>query len=139
MGKQKQIYLSDELYEQCKDINASDIIGKLLRDYFLNKKGKAALVIEAEKIKEQKAEILKEVDENLMRITEEVKKVETIEEENAERELSRKQKFADKVSECINNTKELFNIELTAEQAEDYLNGSYATIKDYLIFNDLWQ
>ena len=132
MGKQKQIYLSDELYEQCKNINASEIISKLLIEYFNSKKSEAELITETMKLKEEKEKIVAEVDEKIEKLEIEVKKVQTIEEKSKEEEEREQHKLADKTSACINNAKEMFNIDLTEQQAVEFLNSEFTNILKFL-------
>ena len=138
MGKQKQIYLSDELYNQCRNINASEVITKLLTDYFMQQKSKDELIRAKENLEQATANILNEKKEQINKITLDIKKVEQIELGTEQLEIKRKQKLADKISECINNTKELFNIDITVEQAEKFLSSNkYKNIKDFMISNNI--
>jgi len=129
----KTIYLSKELFEQCKTINSSDIISKLLRDYFLSKKSKTELLSEVEKIKEEKNDILRDLEEKESKIILEVKKVETSEEDEERRHELEQHKLADKISNCVNNCKDIFDVEISPEEAEEYIKGKWNNIKEYLI------
>ena len=131
---QKIIYLTDELFNQSKtEINFSNIIQKLYTDYLLTKKSKEELLNEAEKIKEEKNKILKDIEEKESKIILEVKKVESSEEDEERRHEQEQHKLADKISNCVNNCKDIFDVDITPEEAEEYIKGKWNNIKEYLI------
>lgn len=135
----KQIYLTEELMKESKNIpNFSELIQRLFKDYLQTKKSKEELIKEKEKIEAEAKRILREQETNLTKITEEVKKVETIEQKTQEAEEMKEHKIANKISDCMSNCKDLFNIEITAEQAEEYVRGHWNSIKEYLMKKRLW-
>jgi predicted nuclease with TOPRIM domain len=137
----RNIYLPDELHIKLKEIpNVSGLIACLLLDYFKNltPKNKDELLEKAEEIKKQKEKLLKEADEQLSKITLEVKKTEEIEEDKAQTEEEKAHRLANKISSIVNDCENLFGIKLSSEEAEQYINGSWNNLKEYLIFLEKW-
>jgi hypothetical protein len=128
----KTIYLSKELFEACKTINASEIISNLLKDYFNSKKSKEALQTEAEILQAEKLKLIQQKDKEISKIILEVKKVESEEEISKANDEKSAHKLANKISACIENTKSFFGIDITPEQAENFLKSDEENILAWL-------
>jgi len=130
------IYLSEPLMAEAKLIpNFSEVVQTLFRDYLQTKKSKEALLAEADLLKSEKLKLIQEADREINKINLEVKKVETEEEKSKAAEDRAGHKLANKISACVENTKEVFNIDITPEQAEEFLKSNYRTIIEFLEFN----
>lgn len=130
---QKMIYLSDELMAESKNIsNFSELIQKLFRDYLQTKKSKTELLTEAEKLAEEKAKVIAEFNKKEDKIELAVQEVESIEEQTKEDGEAAEHRLANKISNCINNTKDILGIDVTEKQAVDYLNSKEANILTWL-------
>jgi len=134
----KQIYLDQELFEYSKmESNFSNLVSRLYRDYINSKKSLQELKTEEEKLREEKQKLIDETDIELRKIELQVKKTEDEIEDSEKVKEEKAHKLANKISNCIQNTKEIFNIEITEEQAVEFLNGDYRDIAQYLLKKEL--
>lgn len=131
---QKMIYLSDTLMAEAKNIpNFSELMQKLFRDYLQEKQSKTELLTEKDKLQQEKAKLNAELDAKTHKIELAVKKVETIEGQEEAMQERKAHKLADKISACIENTKEMFGKDITETQAVEFLGSTkYRNILHFL-------
>lgn len=126
MGKAKYIYFNDEIIEKLEKVeNMSALINKLLHEHFKygENKTKEDLLSIKTKLEEEaktKIEIIKKETE---KIESQINKIELTEEEQKIEQESKANKFADRITYVLNNFKTLFNLDLTAEEAGEYLEN----------------
>jgi len=128
---QRYIYLTEELNQKLKqEDNASALISKLLLDYYQYniEDPKEALKL----IEEKKTKMIEEIEKEKERYLEVAEQQEAIQVSETELEELRLKKRNMMIANCITNTKKVFDIDLTIAQAEEYLNGSYDSVHQYL-------
>lgn len=136
----KQIYLTDELMKEAKSIaNFSELIQTLFKEHLLKQKSIPALISEKEKLEAKAREMLKENTEETNHITQIIKEVEKVEGDKEAVEFRKGCKLADKITECYTNVKDMFDIEITPEEAEEYLSGRFESLKNFLIKIGKWK
>jgi uncharacterized protein YoxC len=131
----KLIYLNDELLAEAKLLNFSELVQKLFKDYLQTKKSKEELMTETDKLAEEKSKLLAEIEKKEGKIELAVKEVMSVEQQTKEAEERTAHKLADKISNCITNSKEMFGIDVTEKQAVDFLNSEYTNILKFLEAN----
>jgi len=105
--------------------NKSGLITNLLKEYFNKEDDPEILKLKREKLKSDMENKLKQLDYEI-----ETKETKIIKEQETEEQ--RKEKKNNLINNCIKNSKEVFNVEITKEQAEEYLKGDYNDILEYL-------
>lgn len=133
------IYLDDDVFDKLKDQpNASGLINCLLADHFkTNTSNKESLIKAKEIIKEEASKFVELKEKEIEKIE---KQIEKVSEEGANAEaiaIIQEQKNNDKIANCILSTQEVFGVNLTAEEAEEYIKGRWENIKEYLIEKNL--
>ncbi len=117
----KTIYLSRELFEECKNINASEIISKLLKEYFLTKKTKEELISEKLKLEEESKKKIEIIEKQKERIEGELSNVvkNEVEEEMKKEQLEHKK--ANRISDIMRTFWDYEHLDITQEEAEEYM------------------
>lgn len=129
----KVIYLTKELYDAAVlESNFSEFVANAFRNYLQTKKSVEELKNEAQKLEEKKEALIRETDQELKKVEKDIAIVEKEEETSEEAKTKKAQKLADRISACISNTEEMFNVKLTEAEAVEFLEGDYRNIKHYL-------
>ena len=136
----KTICLDEDIVNALKgEENSSELITNLLREHYKTNITDTKVIDEKlNSIEERRNKLLKDMEIEEKGLTEvKVKRqeIELTEQSLMEKELERKRK---RIENCIINTKDIFGVELTEEQAKEYLNGEYGDIKEFLEKKALW-
>ena len=121
------IYLPDDIFDMLsKEENQSELISDLLRTHFgTNASSK-------EELQKKLKGILENTDYRVNIIK---KQIETIEDEEKKTELQKnieKANFLDKIRNIVKNAKEVFDFDITEDQAKEYMKGGYNNLKEYV-------
>jgi len=141
------IYLTQELFNHLKsENNASGLIQRLLESYYStgNHLTPDELREKKEKLERETAELAEKEAERIKKLLEEKqnevktieRKIEDVEKVEIQNILSREeeeQKREEKIFNIINNTLEVFNVEITEQDVMEYLKGDYKSIAEFLI------
>ena len=129
---QRYIYISEELNNKLKDVNASALITRLLIDYF---KSNETIESKEEKLKKLEEEeryrvnVLQKTSEELETEIKQDKELKESENKQEERRIKHRE---DKINNIIKNAKEVYNADLTREEAIEYADGYIDNLIDYL-------
>jgi glutaredoxin 2 len=131
--KIKQVYISDENFERLKEINASNLINNLLTDYFKTTGSSKEDLIK------KKEQMMKEIEDEFKRKEEMINKVETQIEAVETKEVQEKtaleiadQKQRDKLQNIVTSAKDIYEVEISQETAQEFLNGEWTSLQDFL-------
>jgi glutaredoxin 2 len=131
--KIKQVYISDENFERLKEINASNLINNLLTDYFKTTGSSKEDLIK------KKEQMMKEIEDEFKRKEEMINKVETQIEAVETKEIQEKtaveiadQKQRDKLQNIVTSAKDIYEVEISQETAQEFLNGNWTSLQDFL-------
>lgn len=126
--------IPNELRELLKqESNQSALVTQILTNYYktnnLTPEDANAKLKELEDKKKQMIEQIEKERESIVEIKEKAVEVEKTAQELAE---IKEAKMNEKIINCMNNTREILGIELTEEQAKEFLEGDWDSINEYL-------
>jgi hypothetical protein len=132
------ITIPEEIRAKLKlEENQSALISRLLSDYFKNQVYSDDFDKEIIKFKETKEKIINNLkeEENKLLFQKEQKEKEINEEIQTEHQRIEKDRAF--IQNVIKNAKDLFNTDITEQQARDYKNSNFEILLDYLVFNGI--
>lgn len=130
----KTIYLNDEVIRLTEGMNNfSGFVNDLIIDYFKQKSFEKDIDQEIDKFRSKAEKIvngLKEEENKLLYQKEQTKQIEETERLTEQQRQEKEKKF---IKNIIVNAKELFNADITEDNAKEYRDNDYANLLDYLI------
>jgi hypothetical protein len=140
MGRQKMIYIDDDVFVKLQDQpNASGLINCLLTDYFkINVRDTASLVSAKELLEQEQSKFVELKQKEVEKIENQINKAKQQDANSEAEKIINQQRMEQRIADCVKNAKEMFNAEITSEEAEQYINGSWNNLKDFLIFLGKW-
>lgn len=134
----KTISIPQEITEKLNlEKNQSALITRLLMDYYkYNIQNSEDATLAIKDLEEKKTQMIEQIErekEKFVEIQIHKKDLEISESELKELKLKKRNEL---ISNCIQNAKDIFNIEITIKQAEEYLDGDYSNLNTYLNIKD---
>lgn len=134
MGFIKSIYFDDNLQEKIKgEENLSRLISKLLNEYYANKIFTTDIDKQLDIIRSQSENTIKKLkdqENELLRVKELKEKEEYDEVLTIEQQQAKEKRL---IQNLINSAKEVFNVEMTEDQAKGFKLSKFDVLLDYLI------
>ena len=124
------ISIPQEIEVKLKDVeNKSGLITRLLTEHFEKDENPEILKLKREKLVNDMDSKLKQMDYEIEVREKSIKQVQT-----SESEIIQKRK--DKIISVQATARDIFDKHITPEEAEEYIDGDYETMKDYLDIDD---
>ena len=119
MATTRTVSLSNEINLKLKEVpNASGLIECLLQEYFkTNIKDPEQLLARKIQVEEEKTKMIELKQKEVEKIEKDLSEVSKSKADEEADIILHAQKMADKISECVNNTKDMFDIDITPEDA----------------------
>jgi hypothetical protein len=139
MASVKNIYFQDDVMLKIGMVdNLSGLINDLLRTHFeVTGNKKEDLIKLHEKICERTKEIVDEQSNKLTLIEKQVSNIEQKEKQEIQTIQEVEVKKGNQLANIMNSAKEVYGVELTEEQAQEFVNGNCNCLYDYLVESHL--